>query len=71
MAGGAGSGRGAALAELSSSADPPLTREAPARVAAPLRKLRLSTKLFFVGKGIFSPGMDTPLEMNFNAFRRQ
>jgi hypothetical protein len=42
MEGGAGSGKGAALAELSSNDDPaPPTKEAPARVAAPLRKSRL------------------------------
>jgi hypothetical protein len=55
---GGGSGGSAALAELSSNADPaPPTREAPANVAAPLRKSRLSTKLFFVGSGVFSLGM--------------
>jgi hypothetical protein len=58
MEGGAGSGSGAALAELSSNADPvPPTSEAPARVAAPLRNSRLSTKLFRVGTGTFSLGM--------------
>jgi|ERR1017187_7068302 hypothetical protein len=59
MDGGSGSGKGAALAELSSNDDPaPPTREAPANVAAPLRKFRLSTKLFFVGTGIFSLGIN-------------
>jgi hypothetical protein len=58
MEGGVGSGMGAALAELSSNDDPaPPTREAPARVAALLRKSRLSTKLFFVGTGTFSLGI--------------
>jgi hypothetical protein len=57
MDGGAGSGMGAALAELSSNDDPPLTREAPARVAAPLRNSRRSTKLFRAGAETFSLGM--------------
>jgi hypothetical protein len=55
MEGGAGSGTGAALAVLSNSDDPaPPTSEAPARVAAPLRNSRRSTKLFLVGTGTFS-----------------
>jgi hypothetical protein len=58
MEGGAGSGGSAALAVLSSNDDPaPPTREAPARVAAPLRKSRLSTKLFLVETGTFSVGI--------------
>jgi hypothetical protein len=58
MEGGTGLGKGAALAELSSNDDPaPPTREAPARVAAPLRKSRLSTKVFLVGTGTFSLGI--------------
>jgi hypothetical protein len=58
MEGGAGSGGSAALAELSSNDDPaPPTREAPAKVAAPLRKSRLSTKVFLGGAGTFSLGI--------------
>jgi hypothetical protein len=58
MEGGAGSGKAAALAVLSSNEDPaPPTSEAPARVAAPLRKSRRSTKLFLEETGSFSPGM--------------
>jgi hypothetical protein len=61
MEGGAGSGTGAALAVLSNSDDPaPPTSEAPARVAAPLRNSRRSTKLFLVGTGTFSLGMVVP-----------
>jgi hypothetical protein len=62
MEGGKGSGREAALAELSSNDDPaPPTKEAPASVAAPLRNSRLSTKLFLDGTGSFSLGMiDSP-----------
>jgi hypothetical protein len=38
----------------------PPTKEAPAKVAAPLRKSRLSTKLFLAGTGIFSLGISVP-----------
>jgi hypothetical protein len=59
MDGGSGSGKAAALAVLSRSDDPVAPASvAPASVAAPLRKLRLSTKLFREGSGNFSLGMD-------------
>jgi hypothetical protein len=52
---------GGALAELSNSDDPvPPTSEAPARVAAPLRNSRLSTKLVLAGTGMFSLGIFPP-----------
>jgi hypothetical protein len=61
MAGGAGSGKPAALAVLSKSDDPVApTNEAPARVAAPLKNSRLSTKLLREGIGSFSLGMVVP-----------
>jgi hypothetical protein len=58
IAGGAGSGKPAAFAVVSSSEDPVApTNEAPASVAAPLRNSRLSTKLFREEFGSFSLGM--------------
>jgi hypothetical protein len=68
MAGGAGSGKAAALAVLSRRADPVApTNEAPASVAAPLKNSRLSTKLFREGTGSFSLGMIVPAFLGRNS----